>query len=59
MTSTDAEHTIEELRILMAEYGLPEEVVSDIGPQFTSELFKEFLKMNGIKQTLVPPYHPA
>ena len=59
MTNTDAEHTIEELRILMAEYSLPEEVVSDNGPQFTSELFKEFLKMNGIKQTLVPPYNPA
>ena len=53
MTNTDAEHTIEELRILMAEYGVPEEVVSDNGPQFTSELFKEFLKKNGIMQSLV------
>ncbi|XP_013404718.1 uncharacterized protein K02A2.6 [Lingula anatina] len=58
MSNTDAEHTIDELRILIASYGLPEEVVSDNGPQFSSDKFREFLKTNGIKQTLVPPYHP-
>ncbi|XP_014663228.1 PREDICTED: uncharacterized protein K02A2.6-like [Priapulus caudatus] len=58
MSSTDAEHTIDELRVVIAAYGLSEEVVSDNGPQYISETFKDFLRRNGIKQTLVPPYHP-
>ena len=59
MRSTTAENTCATLRTLFASYGLPEEVVSDNGPQFTSAVFKEFLKNNGVKQTLTPPYHPA
>lgn len=59
MTSTTASKTIEVLRGLFAAYGLPEECVSDNGPQFTSAEFQGFLKNNGVKQTLVPPYHPA
>lgn len=59
MTSTTAERTIEKLRFVFAYAGIPEEIVSDNGPQFVSAQFKEFLKMNGIKQTLMPPYHPA
>lgn len=39
--------------------GIPEEIMSDNGPQFISAAYKEFLRMNGIKQTLTPPYHPA
>lgn len=27
-------------------------------PQFTSTNFAEFMRKNGIKHTLVPPYHP-
>lgn len=30
-------------------HGLPEHVVSDNGPQFTSAEFAEFMKANGIK----------
>ena len=37
---------------------LPEEVVSDNGPQFTSNEFGEFMSKNGIKHTLVSPNHP-
>ena len=29
------------------------------GPQFISQEFTDFLKKNGFKQTLVPPYHPS
>ena len=59
MRSTTAENTCATLRTLFASYGLPEQVVSNNGPQFTSAVFKEFLKNNGVKQTLTPPYHPA
>ena len=59
MNSTTTEETIETLRGLFARHGLPKEVVSDNGPQFTSSEFVDFLKMNHVKQTLVPAYHPA
>ena len=59
MDSTTAESTIDELRLIFAEHGLPEEIVSDNGPQFSSHRFKEFAERNGIKHTLVAPYHPA
>ena len=57
MTSITAGHTINELRLIFAQHGLPEEVVSDNGPQFVSNEFAEFMTNNGIKHTLVPPYH--
>ena len=59
MTSTTSQRTIAVLRDLFSSYGLPEEVVSDNGPQFVSHDFTNFMKMNGIKHTLSPPYHPA
>lgn len=50
---------IKTLREIFAEQGLPDTVVSDNGSSFVSEEFKQFLSANGIKQVLVPPYHPA
>ena len=59
MKSTTAEKTIEVMRCLIAHHGIPDQVVSDNGPQFTSEEFKQFLKGNRIKHILSAPYHPA
>ena len=59
MNSTTSQRTIAVLRDLLSSYGLPEEVVSDNWPQFVSHEFSNFMKMNGIKHTLTPPYHPA
>lgn len=44
--------------MIFATHGLPEEVVSDNGPHFTSTNFAEFTCKHGIKHILVPPYHP-
>ena len=41
MTSITTEKTITELRLIFAQHGLPEEVVSDNGPQFVSNEFAE------------------
>ena len=59
MRSTTAQSTIDQMRLWFVAYGLPEEIVSDNGPQFISQEFTDFLKKNGVKQTLVPPYHPS
>ncbi|KAI2667189.1 Transposon Tf2-8 polyprotein [Labeo rohita] len=39
-------------------YGLPEEIVSDRGPQFTSHVWKAFFKLLGISVNLSSGYHP-
>lgn len=58
-SDTTAARTVSLLRSLFARYGLPETLVSDNGPQFVSEEFQKFLKSNGIRHVLTPPYHPA
>ena len=55
MTSTTIEKTIAVLRNLFASYGLPEQLVSDNGPQFSSAEFSEFMNGNGIKHIRTAP----
>ena len=59
MSTTTTEKTLEVLRNLFASYGLPEQLVSDNGPQFTSHEFELCMKANGIKHIKTSPYHPA
>ena len=59
MNSTTAITTIEVLRTVFACFGIPESIVSDNGPQFTSSEFTEFCGLNGIRHVRVPPYHPS
>ena len=51
--------TIGALQKFFSNFGLPKELVSDNGPQFTAQTFSDFCKLNGIKHSLIPPYHPA
>ena len=59
MAQTTATKTIEVLRQLFSSYGLPEQIVSDNGPQFVSEEFRQFMQSNGIRHIRCAPYHPA
>ncbi|XP_062865163.1 uncharacterized protein K02A2.6-like [Trichomycterus rosablanca] len=59
MKSTTTEKTISVLRNIFSRNGLPEQIVSDNGPQFISEEFKLFMKKNGIKHFKSAPHHPA
>lgn len=59
MKSTTASSTVNELRQVFSRYGLPQQVVSDNGPQFIAEEFEQFLRNNGVKHIRSAPYHPA
>ena len=59
MKSTTASDTIEVLEEIFASIGLPETLVSDNGPQFTSVEFKLFCKDNNIRHLYSAPYHPS
>ena len=47
------------LRKSFAALGLPEVLVSDNAPNFTSQELDVFVKKNAIKHVKTPPYHPA
>jgi len=59
MKKTTIDKTLDELRLIFAQHGLPEQLVSDNGPQFIAHEFKEFSIQNSIKHIRVAPYHPA
>ena len=58
-SATTSAATIRELRKIFARFGLPEQLVSDNGPQFVSAEFTQFLKSNGVKHIKSAPYHPS
>ncbi|KAI2660356.1 Transposon Tf2-8 polyprotein [Labeo rohita] len=39
-------------------YGLPEDILSDHGPQFTSQLWLSFFRLLGVNISLTSGYHP-
>jgi hypothetical protein len=51
MKTTTSTKTIEALRMIFCRTGIPKQIVSDNGPQFTSGEFENFTKQNGIKHT--------
>ena len=59
MSRTTSEKVINVLLGLFARWGLPQQIVSDNGPQFTSEEFKGFVSQNGIKHILKAPFHSS
>ncbi|UYV72403.1 K02A2.6-like [Cordylochernes scorpioides] len=59
MNSTTTGNTIRVLRDLFSRYGIPDQVVTDNGPQFVSEEMKYFFKSNGVHHLRSAPYFPA
>ena len=58
MNSTDAVQTIKAISNVFATHGLPEQIVTDNGPQFSAGKFQNFCRSNGIIHTFSPPFHP-
>ena len=59
MTSTTSKATIAEFQRLFAQFGLLSALVTDNGPQFTSEEWATFMSQHGIVHMHSSPYHPA
>ena len=59
MKTTTSTKTIEVLRSIFSRNGIPAQIVSDNGSQFSSDEFATFMKRNGIKHFKSAPYHPA
>ncbi|RUS70453.1 hypothetical protein EGW08_021782 [Elysia chlorotica] len=59
MSKITASDTILELREVFSTFGLPEVIVTDNGPTWTSELFQNFLAHNGVKHITSAPYSPS
>ena len=51
--------TIRKLRHLFAAQGLPDILVSDNSPCFTSSEFRHFTSVHGIRHLTSAPYHPS
>ena len=58
MSGITSKATIEKLRDLFVQYGIPQQLVGDNSLQFTLQEFSEFMKGNGIKYRRVALYHP-
>ena len=52
------ESVAEALIEVFSRVGMPEEILSDMGGQFTSMLMKEISRLLSIKQLTTTPYHP-
>ena len=49
---------IDQLKSIFCRNGFPTTIVTDNGPQFTSELFRKFLREKGIEHVKSSQYHP-
>ena len=58
MATATALTTIQQLRQLFAQFGIPESIVSDNGSQFAAAEFQEFCRLNGIRRIQVALYQP-
>ena len=59
MLTTTAAKTITVLCHIFVKYGIPEQLVSDSGPQFIADEFDQFMRGNGIQHVRSAPYYPA
>jgi hypothetical protein len=58
LATASSKTTIIALRVMFGRYGVPRQLVSDNGAQFTSADFKQFCDKNGITHVRSTPYHP-
>lgn len=58
LRSIDTESVAEALLGVFTRVGFPQEILSDKGTQFTSQLMNEVCRLINVKQAFTTPYHP-
>ena len=58
LKSIDAEHVAEELMKVFARVGVPQEILTDQGSNFTSQLLAELYRLLHVHPIRTSPYHP-
>lgn len=58
LSTTTSTSLVNSLRSIFAEYGVPETVISDNGPQYSSHEFAVFASKYGFKHTTSSPHFP-
>ncbi|KAL3847604.1 hypothetical protein ACJMK2_018507 [Sinanodonta woodiana] len=58
LPSIETERVAEALVDMFSRVGVPEEILTDCGAQFTSELMSEISRLSSIRQLGTTPYHP-
>ena len=59
MSTTTVQATVHQLCKIFLAHGLPEQLITDNGPQFVAVDFKHFYQTKGIQHTLTAPCHPS
>ena len=58
LTTTTSQNTIKSLSSIFYHHGIPDELISDNGPQYSSQEFKDFAKWYGFCHTTSSPHYP-
>lgn len=58
INSLTSQEIIQNLKIIFSRHGIPETVISDNGPEYSSNLFKEFSKLWSFQHTTSSPRYP-
>ncbi|XP_060553668.1 uncharacterized protein LOC132714768 [Ruditapes philippinarum] len=58
LPSIETERVAEALLDMFCRIGVPEEILSDMGTQFTSDMMKEVSRLLSFRQLTTTPYHP-
>jgi hypothetical protein len=59
LKNIDTQSVAEAMLEMFSRFGIPREILSDMGTQFTSNLMKEVGRLLSMNQLVTTPYHPA
>ena len=59
MDDVSTDKLLDELRSIFATWEISSQIITDNGPQFTSQRFEQFFRANNCKHTRTSPYHTA
>ena len=58
LPSIETERVVEALVEMFSRVGIPDEMLTDCGSQFTAEVMKEVCRLLSLQQLTTTPYHP-